>query len=160
MWQGCTPSTTRSTRPPQSQPLILHRQSRSLPTTPRTASSGSRRCRRHKAYAAESLREYRRSASLDGEWSGDVEAVKVGHVTHFVAEHGDDESGYDYRLVTAIPAPEVPDWTDVRMELEASGRADLSAWVASKLAAPAPQAAPATVKDSLTDQSPAEGMRG
>lgn len=58
------------------------------------------------AYAAESLREYRRSASFDGEWSGDVEAVKVGHVTHFVAEHGDDESGYDYRLVTAIPAPE------------------------------------------------------
>ena len=58
------------------------------------------------AYAAESLREYRRSASFDGEWAGDVEAVKVGHVTHFVAEHGDDESGYDYRLVTAIPAPE------------------------------------------------------
>lgn len=58
------------------------------------------------AYAAESLREYRRSASFDGEWSGDVEAVKVGHVTHFVAELGDDESGYDYRLVTAIPAPE------------------------------------------------------
>ena len=53
-----------------------------------------------------SLREYRRSASFDGEWSGDVEAVKVGHVTHFVAELGDDESGYDYRLVTAIPAPE------------------------------------------------------
>lgn len=29
----------------------------------------------------------------------------------------------------AIPAPEGADWTDVRMELEASGRADLSAWV-------------------------------
>ena len=60
----------------------------------------------------------------------------------------------------AIPAPEGADWTDVRMELEASGRADLSAWVASKLAAPAPQAAPATVKDSLTAQSPAEGDAG
>lgn len=106
------------------------------------------------AYAAESLREYRRSASFDGEWSGDVEAVKVGHVTHFVAEHGDDESGYDYRLVTAIPAPEGADWTDVRMELEASGRADLSAWVASKLAAPAPQAPVA-----LTDERIAEAAR-
>lgn len=78
------------------------------------------------AYAAESLREYRRSASFDGEWSGDVEAVKVGHVTHFVAEHGDEASGYDYRMVSAIPAPEggprsqftVDDWDGGRIAIQ------------------------------------------
>lgn len=101
------------------------------------------------AYATESLREYRRSASFDGEWSGDVEAVKVGHVTHFVAEHGAKETGYDYRLVSATPAPEgalraaanavLTRWNSPLWRQEV-GTAELMAKLRTALAAPAPQA--------------------
>lgn len=110
------------------------------------------------AYAAESLREYRRSASFDGEWSGDVEAVKVGRVTHIVAEHGDDESGYDYRLVSAIPAPEgalraaanavLTRWNSPLWRQDV-GTAELMAKLRAALAAPAPQAAVALTDEQI-----------
>ena len=52
-------------------------------------------------YANETLREYRKQASFDGEWTGDVESMWVGaiHITHKPATTApDEEGGVDYKL--------------------------------------------------------------
>lgn len=66
-------------------------------------------------YANETLREYRRAATFDGEWSGDVDSMWVGavHITHKPATtEADEEGGVDYELkgaaLVAQPEPRKP----------------------------------------------------
>ena len=44
-----------------------------------------------------------------GEWSGDVEHVKIGRVTHIAGESGNEEDGYNYSIrplaAEATPSP-------------------------------------------------------
>ena len=75
------------------------------------------------AFAREALREYRRNARDDGEWSLDVTDVVVGRVdtdaadedaryvpTHRATAQGSEAEGYDYIMrpvdrVAGVPAP-------------------------------------------------------
>lgn len=63
------------------------------------------------AHARASLAYYQDWAQSDGEWSGDVEHVKIGRVTHIASESGNEEDGYNYSIrplaaeATPSPAP-------------------------------------------------------
>lgn len=64
------------------------------------------------AYAAESLKCFAKDARHDGEWPSEVEDVRIGVATHATAEIGNDDDGYDYKVVplqAAIPASEGAD---------------------------------------------------
>lgn len=59
-------------------------------------------------FASRAIAEYKDAANFDGEWSDDVEGVRVGIVTHVARCDGDEKSGYDYEMTPLSSSPHTP----------------------------------------------------
>ena len=84
-------------------------------------------------FANEGLKEYRKNAAIDGEWSNDVESIRVGTVTR-KATAVEQEGGFDYVLSDAAiatqaaqPEPTVKQSLTVEQPVQAQGMP--SAWI-------------------------------